>query len=73
MDKLEGDVGALVQKVQSASQVVENLMDFAHGYWAAAAEDVASSSRDWAAIHAAVRTQAGLRSAGLPLTTQFTP
>lgn len=60
-----------MQKAQVAAHAVEDLMDFAHGYWSAAAEDVASSSRDWAAIHAGVRTQAGLRAAGLPLTTRF--
>lgn len=57
---LAGEVGSLLVKVAQVSSGIEGQMDVAHDYWSAAAEDVASSSRDWAAIHSGVRTQRGM-------------
>lgn len=58
-------------QVSRVSSEIEAQTEFAHQYWAAAAEDIASSSRDWAAVHSGVRTQAGMQAAGLPLNTSF--
>ena len=40
-------------------------------YVGAAGEDLASAAREWAAIHAAVRSQTGMQAMGLPLTMGF--
>lgn len=58
-------------ELTGVSQSIEDNMQHTHEYLAAAAEDLQASSRDWAAAHSAVRSQAGLATMGLPLTTRF--
>ena len=45
--------------------------EFSHQYWSAAAEDIVSSSRDWAAVHSAIRSAAGMKEMEVPLTLKF--
>ena len=52
-------------------QSLEDQTDLTHRYWSAAAEDVAESSRDWAAIHSAIRSRAGMKEMGVPLKFTF--
>ena len=71
MDHLQIRVAQLMEGIGSVGEALESQADFAHQYWSAAAEDIAESSRDWAAIHAAIRSRAGMKAMGIPLTTKF--
>ena len=69
------EIEAELQSVEDEMKKVENAMarqaEFDHQYWSAAAEDIASATRDWVPAHAAIRDRAGMEEMGLPLPTNF--
>ncbi|KZV60286.1 hypothetical protein PENSPDRAFT_694394 [Peniophora sp. CONT] len=69
---LQGEVTAVLNEIEKVSGGMEDQMYHTHGFLAAASEDLARSSREWAAAHSAIRAQAGMSAMDLPLTTQFT-
>lgn len=68
---LRENVAAVLQEIKKLSAGMDDQMSHTHDFLAAASEDLARSSREWAAAHSAIRAQAGMSTMNLPLTMQF--
>ena len=64
-------VAAVENEMDKIFAFLDRQTEFAHRYWSASAEDVAASSRDWAAIHSAIRSRIGMQYSGVPSVSDF--
>ncbi|KZV59637.1 hypothetical protein PENSPDRAFT_672215 [Peniophora sp. CONT] len=70
-DLLRDEVCAVLESIEQLSGGIEDQMSFTHDFLAAAGEDLARSSREWASVHSAIRSQAGMATMDLPLKLHF--
>ncbi|KZV59056.1 hypothetical protein PENSPDRAFT_695487 [Peniophora sp. CONT] len=58
---LQKEVDGVLERAEKLSEGIEAQKEFADQFWAAASDEVASSSRDWSSVHAGVQTQYSIK------------
>ncbi|KZV59050.1 hypothetical protein PENSPDRAFT_695494 [Peniophora sp. CONT] len=61
IDVLQREIDGVLGNATRLSEGIEAQKEFADQFWAAASDEVASSSRDWSSVHAGVQTQYSIK------------